>query len=197
MEGFDVNTVLDGVRERVDARYAEVVARLLAEQDAAMEAALAYARHLANGGAPSVYPGVPYSSVANQPLIAVSFALVRVYHAWNAARGSTNPVVPIQNIPGWKVAEHLHSHVGEAVLFETLAEEGRVRSKRDDREFITKKLTPDEVANAVMRAQTDSLIARKTKLGTKVAYVLREKREGEEAAASTWNFPVEEAVAVS
>jgi hypothetical protein len=75
----------------------------------------------------------------------------------------------------------------EAVLFATLSAAGKGEGYR------RRGATANDVAEAVIAAQTDSLIARKLKVNGKVAYVLRERREGEERATNVWDFPAEQA----
>lgn len=188
---FDPQTVLDATHDTLAERHVAVVERVTSEMDTAMEAARTYAQHLVSGGDPRDYPDQPYDRNAS-PLIQPTLGVVLVYNAWNKARGSTNPVVPVQNLSPWQVAEYMHTHLGEPVTFAALAEEYRRAYAKGG---MSKKGSPDEVATAVIAAQTETLIARKTKLDGKVAYVLREKREGEERAKSTWSFPVEEPVA--
>jgi hypothetical protein len=184
---FDPQAVLDTTHDKLAERHVAVVERVTGEMNKAMEAARTYAQHLVSGGDPRDYPDERYDRHAT-PLIQHTLGVVLVYNAWNKARGSTNPVVPVQNIKAWQVTEYLHTHIGEPVTYATLADEYRIAYESGG---MSKKGSPDEIANAVIAAQTDALIARKTKLDGKVAYVLREKREGEEAAKNSWSFPVE------
>jgi hypothetical protein len=141
-----------------------------------------YAEHLAAGGDPLGYPDIPHESRyvgASARLISRTTGLIAVYERWNKERGSTNPVHPIQNHRPWRIGEYLHARVGEVVSLQTLAMLGAGGNPQ-------RKWTPNEVANAVVKVQTDALVVRKTKLGGKVAYVLRQRRADEELAEEVW-----------
>lgn len=166
---FDVNATLDAVREAMDDRVTELHERIRTEQDEAMEAALTYARHLADGGSPVNYPEIPsLSHFANSTLVSKASALRAVYALWNAERGSLNHVSPIQNAREWRLSEHLHEHLGEPVRLEVLRALGATRD-----------YTPDEVMRATRSTMNEKVLAEKGKLDGKVAYRLRLRGEDE------------------
>lgn len=167
---FDVSAAHSRVAEALKAQFDSVVERATVARNSSNELAQKYAQHLFDGGDPREHPPTP-SSYGSGQLISQVVGMNLVYYEWNKARGSTNPVSPVQNVSAWQVAEYLHEHVGEPVRLETLRDIFRPGAAR--------KGTPDDVANAVAAAQTDALIARKTKIGAKVAYVLREAKDGE------------------
>lgn len=183
---FDEAAALKSAEGSLSDQFNGVVERAEAARESAAALARAYAEHLKADGDPREHPPVPSSYGASQ-LVNQEVGMNIVYRAWNVARGGTNPVSPVRNVNAWQVAEHMHEHIGQPVLLEDL--------RMIFNSQVNRKGTPDEVATAVMNAQVGTLIARKTKVGAKVAYVLREALDGEEPAKSTWSFPTEMAAA--
>lgn len=184
MEGFDVAATLSGISATLHERQIELVERVTRERDEAAEGARTYALHLADGGDPQKHPDNDRGGRWGETMLVDFFMpLHLVYRAWNTARGGTHDVSPVRNQKKWRVAELLHSRLGEPVLFSELKAEYDRGSR-----FGT---GADDIAKAVLKAQTDELIARKTKVGGKVAYVIRPKREGEEPAQNVSSFPTE------
>jgi hypothetical protein len=183
---FDVAGALDAVREMQDARIDELTTQMNAERDANDEAARTYARHLADGGDPTVYPDLPSEQYGryNRVLVARTAALGLVFSRWNEEREGTNPLSPIHNVWKWRIVEELHQNVGTPITFAALARIGGGKG-------YGYKISGQDVAEAAIAAQTDTLIARKGKIDGLVGYVLREKQDGEQPVTSHWDFTQE------
>jgi hypothetical protein len=178
-----VKIAMTAAEAQVEVRQDEMAKRAEQEGKEALDHAQAYAEHLASGGDPTEVQ-VPHGQ--GDKLVPVAFALGVVVREWDKARGSINPLMPFGNGASWLMAEHFLANVGTPVSYAEVAEIGKRYSR---------KASPTEVIDVLMdleRHGATGLIAAKTKVDGKVAYMLREPKEGEEPSIRyRWDFPEE------
>lgn len=166
-------------------RRVSLMEKIDAEVADANRAAAEYAEHLADGGDPAEFPQATelpsdggnsrlVSQRVGSRLVSYEAALAAVYDAWDEARGSRNPYNPLRHgLQRWSIAEYGEARIGQAV---PLAE-----FQQNSLASLSYRTTSSEdVAVALANLQGDDLVLRRTKLDGKVAYLLRERVEGEE-----------------
>lgn len=166
----------------IDELVVEVTETVGREAAAARAAAEEYALHLENGGDPTERP--PSEITGTQFIYAMPYLNV-VYRAWNEERGSRNPFSPITSMVAWVLVEHALEQgvVGTPVLYADLHK----RSKTALRSSLRAGWDSDQIAKTLAALQGDDLVLRRTKVGGKVAYLLRERREGEVPVGRSWD----------
>jgi hypothetical protein len=176
MGAFDVHEATRAAAEAVEAVAAERGRQLREEAEQAKVVAAEYAQHLADGGDPWKTPAGTNRYSRNRSAIVNDLTgIVAVYRVWNLARGSMNPIVPIQNVTQWRVAERLLEQVPEPVLYGELSQlKGGVSSSRVTSEDVQRAM------RAVERGTDGALVPRRTKIGGKVAFYFRPRRYDDE-----------------
>jgi hypothetical protein len=158
-------------RDVLERRRDQLLDQLDVEVEAAKSRAYAYADHLADGGDPWVTPGWSSSpfSRTDREILGPSLGLLAVLRIWNQARGSTNPLIPFENPQKWQAAEKFYERLGEPVLFAEAAGAGVFRLSAVAVMDLLKKIAKED----------ETVVPRRTKVGGKVAYYLRLRREGD------------------
>lgn len=180
MEGTAVATRFDPAQAVASAdavvqrRRDELEQQIAEEANVARDAAREYAEHLAADGDPVKTPDAGDRYEARSTLITKRLAFVAVYRVWNEARGSRNLIIPIGNGPGWRVAEALFASFGQPVQYAELKKVGTGG-------YGTGMSTND--VNGLLRQIADyskaQIVPRKTRVDGKVAYYIRDRREGD------------------
>lgn len=170
---FDPALAAERAARAIRERFAEVRDQAEAEMMAALAGAERYARHLAGGGDPREGFERPRGFRSGTEYVSGTVYLEQVYEEWNEARGSRNPFSPISHLQDYEIGEYGLAHVGEPVPFSTYRDDVASANVR-------RSVQSDTVARALAACQGDDLVLRRTKVGGKVAYLLRERQEGEE-----------------
>jgi hypothetical protein len=146
----------------------------------ALAFAWTYADHLAGGGDPTVYPE-PDTNRWNGGSDYVSrFAgLEVVYDYWNAARGGRHSVRPFRNERAYRAIELLTREIGTPVSFADLSD-----AWKTGRGYASERPSGDTIAKLALDCESPDLVARKTKVDGKVAYLIRERRPDDPAEDS-------------
>lgn len=171
---FDPQAATRRAQEAVGLRAADLQAQVLAEADRASEAGRAYAEHLATGGHPWQTPTIQGSMRWRDrgEIISPYYGLIPVYQAWNEARGSTNPLLPFADANAWQVAERFYEALGTPLAY---AEFGTTSGG-------VQKVSPSALQDLLRKvaSEDETVVPRRTKIGGKVAYYLRPRRDGDE-----------------
>lgn len=161
-------------QEAADARIADranaVREKLEADIALAETHAHEYATHLAAGGDPLVFPKVGWSE-GRGALVHQHTGTATVYRLWNEARGGLHGIVPMIDGTGeWKLAEKLCRSLGEPVLYADLKHLPGNGSSSSNVERVIRK---------VVESSEGKLVGRRTEVDNKVAFLVREPREGD------------------
>lgn len=181
---FDLSAVAAAVSAHVDASVAKIEETVEREADLAVRLAEEYANHLAAGGAADELPAAPTTGrEEGSQFVHPTNVLQMVYRAWDDARGSGNPFSPVSSKVAWSLVEFALERgiVGSPILYADLHQRSKVALGRST------GWDSDQIAKALAALQGDALVLRRTKVGGKVAYLLRERREGEEAVGRYWD----------
>lgn len=170
---FDPTDATAAAGEDITKRKQELIDQLTAEAEAAEAAAQAYARHLTEGGDPTKQVGVDHGrrfGSSRTEIMSQRLGLDSVYRVWNEARGSRNTIHPFSSPEAWKVAEALFESFGTPMLLADLKK-------------VERNLTPDIVRRTLVRIADGTkceVVPRRTKIDGKVAYFIRDRRDGDE-----------------
>lgn len=160
--------------KKIEERIREITDRAKEEAGDAMNAARLYATHLEAGGDPTELPRRPDGDAAvrwsrDSELVSFSYGMQVVYKAWNQARGTRNPYSAVTEPKSWRIAEYAEARIGQPILYSDIS-------------AAVVRMTSDDIAKVLAPLQGDDLVLRRTKVGGKVAYLLRARAEGEEPA---------------
>lgn len=167
---FTVEDAARAASEAVELKVQEQIAEVLEDGVGAKGASRAYAEHLAGGGSPVEIPGRAGTDVTLDRL-----GQRIVYRLWNVARGSRNPISPFSGSGKWRVAEALFDRLGEPITYAELC-----AIWKDGSTFGTKPAS-EEMGRILLgiEGEQETVVGRRTKVGGKVAYFLRDRREGD------------------
>jgi hypothetical protein len=162
----------EGVGAVASASF-ELAARIREEEAFAIARAQEYARALAAGGDPrEAIPGLDWKT-RQRSIINPDLGIEAVYRVWNAARGGRNPYLPTEG--DFALAEYVAERIGEPVPY------ARLKNRRGS----TMSSSSDRVAVVLLRfEEAGDLVVRRTKLDGKVAFLVRERRDGDPPVGS-------------
>jgi hypothetical protein len=157
-----------------DEQIAAIASRLREKLESdiklAEEHACEYAKHLESGGDPLVFPKVGWSE-GRDALLSPKTGLVAVYRLWNEKRGGRHGIVPMIDGTGeWKLAEKLCASLGAPVLYADLKHLPGIGSSSSSVERVIRKM---------IETTEGKLVGRRTEVGSKVAFLVREPRDGD------------------
>ena len=160
----------EAVEEQAQRNFAEA----RAEAEASKAASREYAEHLAAGGVPTQIPSRSGSDVTLDRL-----GQLAVYRLWNVARGSPNPLDPF-HAGKWLVAEALFDRFGEPITYAELA------AIHGGGRFSSTKPPSEEIGRVIIGVErlAPTVVGRRTKVGGKVAFFLRDRQEGDPAVGA-------------
>lgn len=170
----------EAIREEADAARRKVDE----EVDLAAAVANAYGIALANGEDPLTYSTSQVGRRGGWENVSPFVGLTIVYRAWNAERGAPHEILPWPSQAKWVVAERMTETLGVPVSYADLTE---AWSTIGGRQRAYSKPSSDTVAGAVLdveKASDGKLVARRTRVDGKVAFLVRERRPSDPEAGT-------------
>lgn len=178
---FDSEAAIRVANEAVDEARNAKHNQLREEAEQIKIKAWGYADHLAAGGDPTEYPDERW---AKGNILFPLLGLIAVYREWNRARGSRNPILPFREGRRYAIAERLFASFGEPVPYAELSTLGKGSIRTSS----------PEVAKIVGRIEEETegeVVGRRTKVGGKAAFLLRDRRDGDPEVGSYYDLPTE------